>query len=94
MDKVNEAIEVGEQETPFHLLAHEEQQRIIDANQKRVREAPTLHEWNIRVRNPHAWLIISIPIGIFILIGAWLGKVRISTLCAKTKKFSHLISII
>nr|ATQ63398.1 hypothetical protein [Escherichia coli] len=23
-----------------------------------------------------------------------LGKVRISTLCAKTKKFSHLISII
>ncbi|MGU5528953.1 hypothetical protein [Aeromonas caviae] len=29
MDKVNEAIEVGEQETPFHLLAHEEQQRII-----------------------------------------------------------------
>ncbi|MGU5529031.1 hypothetical protein ACV1DX_23905, partial [Aeromonas caviae] len=47
--------------------------RIIDANQKRVREAPTLHEWNIRVRNPHAWLIISIPIGILILIGAWLA---------------------
>ncbi|WP_404838587.1 hypothetical protein [Aeromonas media] len=73
MDKVNEAIEVSEQETPFHLLSHEEQQRIIDANQKRVREAPTLHEWNIRVRNPHAWLIISIPIGILILIGAWLA---------------------
>ncbi|MEI4969216.1 hypothetical protein [Aeromonas caviae] len=73
MDKVNEAIEVSEQETPFHLLPQEEQQHIIDANRKRVREAPTLHEWNIRVRNSHAWLIISIPIGILILIGAWLA---------------------
>lgn len=72
MDKVNEVIEVSEQETPFHVLPHEEQQRIIDTNQKRVREAPTLHEWNIRVRNLHTWLIISIPIGILILIGAWL----------------------
>ncbi|MFM4806498.1 hypothetical protein [Aeromonas hydrophila] len=43
MDKVNEAIEVSEQEIPFHLLPHQEQQRIIDTNQKRVREAPTLH---------------------------------------------------
>lgn len=65
---------MGEQETPFHLLPHEEQQRIIDTNQKRVREAPTLHEWNIRVRNPHTWLIISIPIGVLILIGAWLAS--------------------
>lgn len=74
MDKVNEVIEVSEQETPFHVLPHGEQQRIIDTNQKRVREAPTLHEWNIRVRNPHTWLIISIPIGILILIGAWLAS--------------------
>lgn len=65
---------MSEQETPFHLLPHEEQQRIIDTNQKRVREAPTLHEWNIRVRNPHTWLIISIPIGILILIGVWLAS--------------------
>ncbi|HHW4402646.1 hypothetical protein ACSZN3_13080 [Aeromonas hydrophila] len=43
MDKVNEAIEVSEQEIPFHLLPHQEQQRIIDTNQKRVREAPALH---------------------------------------------------
>lgn len=43
MDKVNEAIEVSEQETPFHLLPQEEQQHIIDANRKRVREAQTLH---------------------------------------------------
>ena len=34
MDKVNEAIEVSEQETPFHLLPQEEQQHIIDANRK------------------------------------------------------------
>lgn len=34
MDKVNEVIEVNEQETPFHQLSQEEQQRIIDANQK------------------------------------------------------------
>lgn len=57
MDKVNEAIE---QETPFHLLPQEEQQRILDANQKRVREAPTLHEWDIRVPTPLAWIIIMI----------------------------------
>ncbi len=60
MDKVNEAIEVSEQEIPFHLLPQEEQQRIIDANQKRVREAPTLHEWDIRVPTPLAWIIIMI----------------------------------
>ncbi|MFB0769153.1 hypothetical protein ACEU5N_15950 [Aeromonas salmonicida] len=72
MDKANEVIEASEQETPFHLLPQEEQQRIIDANKKKVNEAPTLHEWNIRVKTPHTWLIISIPIGILILIGAWL----------------------
>ncbi|WP_235337024.1 hypothetical protein [Aeromonas hydrophila] len=54
MGKVNEVIEVNEQETPFHQLSQEEQQRIIDANQKRVREAPTLHEWDIRVPEAYA----------------------------------------
>ena len=51
---------MSEQEIPFHLLPQEEQQRIIDANQKRVREAPTLHEWDIRVPTPLAWIIIMI----------------------------------
>ncbi|WP_323975699.1 hypothetical protein [Aeromonas hydrophila] len=72
MDKVNEVVEACEQETPFHLLSQEEQQRILDANQKKVREAPTLHEWNIRVETPFVWLVISIPVGIMISIGMWL----------------------
>ncbi|MGY3862730.1 hypothetical protein ACW5WN_14160 [Aeromonas lacus] len=58
MDNANEVIGTNEQETPFHQLPQEEQQRIIDANQKRVREAPTLHEWGIRVPTPFAWLMI------------------------------------
>nr|WP_246771433.1 hypothetical protein [Aeromonas hydrophila] len=72
MDKVNEVVEACEQETPFHQLSQEEQQRILDANQKKVREAPTLHEWNIRVETPFVWLVISIPVGIMISIGMWL----------------------
>jgi hypothetical protein len=60
MDKANEVIEVSEQKTPFHLLPQEEQQRILDANQKKVREAPTLHEWDIRVPTPLVWIIIMI----------------------------------
>ncbi|MFG0832008.1 hypothetical protein ACF8OI_00410 [Aeromonas bivalvium] len=72
MDKVNEVVEACEQETPFHLLSQEEQQRILDANQKKVREAKTLHEWSIRVKTPYAWLITSIPLGTLILIGVWL----------------------
>ncbi|MBL0517177.1 hypothetical protein [Aeromonas caviae] len=72
MDKVNEVVEACEQETPFHLLPQEEQQRILDANQKKVREAPTLHEWNIRVETPFVWLVISIPVGIMMSIGIWL----------------------
>lgn len=72
MDKVNEVVEACEQETPFHLLSQEEQQRILDANQKKVREAKTLHEWSIRVKTPYAWLIMSIPLGTLILIGVWL----------------------
>ncbi len=63
---------MNEQETPFHLLPQEEQQRILDAHQKKVREAPTLHEWNIRVETPFVWLVISIPVGIMMSIGIWL----------------------
>ncbi|MFM5553413.1 hypothetical protein [Aeromonas veronii] len=58
MDNANEVIGANEQETPFRQLPQEEQQRILDANQKRVREAPTLHEWDIRVPTPFAWLMI------------------------------------
>jgi ABC-type multidrug transport system fused ATPase/permease subunit len=72
MNNTNEAAEVSEQEPPFHLLPQEEQQRIINANQKRVREAPTLHEWGIRVEAPFVWLVISIPVGIMMSIGIWL----------------------
>ncbi|EIM1707510.1 MULTISPECIES: hypothetical protein [Aeromonas] len=72
MDKVSEVVEACEQETPFHLLSQEDQQRILDANQKKVREAPTLHEWNIRVETPFVWLVISIPVGIMMSIGIWL----------------------
>ncbi|MFQ2647801.1 hypothetical protein ACK3ZP_12040 [Aeromonas caviae] len=72
MEKKSEVIEGNEQETPFHQLPQEEQQRIINANQKMVREAPTLHEWGIRVETPFVWLIISIPVGIMMSIGIWL----------------------
>ncbi|WP_324040766.1 hypothetical protein [Aeromonas caviae] len=72
MDKVSEVVEACEQETPFHLLSQEDQQRILDANQKKVREAPTLHEWNNRVETPFVWLVISIPVGIMMSIGIWL----------------------
>ena len=68
MDKANEVIEVSEQETPFHQLPQEEQQRIIDANQKMVREAPTLHEWDIRVPEAYAWIMISIVVGSMMLL--------------------------
>ncbi|MNF76627.1 hypothetical protein D3C84_587450 [compost metagenome] len=70
MDKANEVTEVSEQETPFHQLPQEEQQRIIDANQKRVREASTLHEWDIRVPTAFAWFGILFLIGIPALIGS------------------------
>ena len=69
MEKTHEVIEGNEQETPFHLLPQEEQQRIIDANQKRVREAQTLHEWSIQVPTVFAWFGILFLIGIPALIG-------------------------
>lgn len=69
---MNKENEVSIQGTPFHLLPQEEQQRIIAANQKKVREAPTLYEWNIRVATAFAWLVISIPVGIMMSIGIWL----------------------
>ncbi|MNJ51133.1 hypothetical protein D3C77_464300 [compost metagenome] len=67
MDKVNEGIDVSEQEIPFRLLPQEEQQRILDANQIKVREAPMLHEWNVQVPTPFAWLIIFIVTAIMTL---------------------------
>ncbi|WP_265435730.1 hypothetical protein [Aeromonas media] len=69
MEKENEVIEDNEQETPFHQLPQEEQQRIIYANQKRVREAQTLHEWDIRVSTAFAWPIILIVVGSMMLFG-------------------------
>ncbi|MGY3857022.1 hypothetical protein [Aeromonas veronii] len=67
MDKENESVYVSEQETTFHLLPQEEQQRIIDANQKRVREAPTLYEWNICVPTPFAWIMILVVVATMVL---------------------------
>ncbi|WP_421167633.1 hypothetical protein [Aeromonas dhakensis] len=67
MDKVNEVVEACKQETPFHLLSQEEQQRILDANQKKVREASTLHEWDIRVPTPFAWVMILTVITVMTL---------------------------
>ncbi|WP_323893543.1 hypothetical protein, partial [Aeromonas caviae] len=69
MENKNEVIEGSEQETPFHQLPQEEQQRIIDANQKRVREAQTLHEWSIQVPTVFAWFGILVLNGIPALIG-------------------------
>ncbi|MGU5817263.1 hypothetical protein ACV1EC_20435 [Aeromonas hydrophila] len=69
MDKKNEVIDTDEQETPFHQLPQGEQQRIIYANQERVREAQTLHEWDIRVSTAFAWPIILIVIGSMMLFG-------------------------
>ncbi|ULH04229.1 hypothetical protein MF133_07450 [Aeromonas caviae] len=67
MDKSNEEVDVNEQEIPFRLLPQEEQQRILDANQKKVREAPILQEWNIRVSTPFAWLIIFLVTAVMTL---------------------------
>ncbi len=67
MDKPNEEVDVNEQEIPFRLLPQEEQQRILDANQKKVREAPILQEWNIRVSTPFAWFIIFLVTAVMTL---------------------------
>ncbi len=69
MEKKNEVIEGNEQETPFQQLPQEEQQCIIDANQKRVREAQTLHEWDIRVSTAFSWPMILIVVGSMMLFG-------------------------
>ncbi|EKB28110.1 hypothetical protein [Aeromonas dhakensis] len=69
MNNTNEVAEANEQETPFHLLPQEEQQFIIDTNQKRVREAQTLHEWDIRVSTAFAWPMILIVVGSMMLFG-------------------------
>ncbi|MFQ2506989.1 hypothetical protein ACK31R_03950 [Aeromonas caviae] len=67
MDESNEEVDVNEQEIPFRLLPQEEQQRILDANQKKVREAPILQEWYIRVSTPFAWLIIFLVTAVMTL---------------------------
>jgi hypothetical protein len=70
MNKVNEVSEASEQETTFHLLPQEEQHRISATNQKRVREASTIHEWEIRIRESFVPIFILLLIGIPVLIGA------------------------
>lgn len=70
MNKVNEMAEVSEQGTPFHQLSQEDQHEINTNNQKRIREAPTIHEWEIMVRESFVPVFILLLIGVPILIGA------------------------
>lgn len=63
------------QGTPFHHLSKEEQQGIVDANQKKVRDAPMLHEWTILAPAPYAWLMISIVFFTMVIIGGGIGLI-------------------
>ncbi|MGI2136155.1 hypothetical protein [Shewanella baltica] len=49
----------------------EEQDRLNKLRQQRVREAPTLYEWDIKVATVYGmgWLVVIIPCGIMVLIG-------------------------
>jgi hypothetical protein len=55
----------------FLQLPQEEQDRLNKLRQQRVREAPTLYEWDIKVATVYAmgWLVVIIPCGIMVLIG-------------------------
>ena len=52
-------------------LPQEEQDRLNKLRQQRVREAPTLYEWDIKVATVYSmgWLVVIIPCGIMVLIG-------------------------
>ena len=55
-------------------LTQEEQDRLYQLRQQRVREAPTLYEWDIRVATVYGlfWLTFLIPCGCLALIGCYL----------------------
>jgi len=55
----------------FLQLPQEEQDRLNKLRQQRVREAPTLYEWDIKVATVYGigWLVVIIPCGIMVLIG-------------------------
>ncbi|MGI2128729.1 hypothetical protein [Shewanella oncorhynchi] len=58
----------------FLQLPQEEQDRLYQLRQQRVREAPTLYEWDIRVATVYGlfWLTFLIPCGCLALIGSYL----------------------
>ncbi|MCU8083700.1 hypothetical protein [Shewanella sp. SM23] len=55
----------------FLQLPQEEQDRLNKLRQQRVREAPTLYEWYIKIATVYGmgWLVVIIPCGIMVLIG-------------------------
>ncbi|MDT3337743.1 hypothetical protein Q4Q49_20975 [Shewanella sp. SP1S1-7] len=60
--------------TEYLQLPQEEQSRLNKLRQQRVREAPTLYEWDIRVATVYGlfWLTFLIPCGCLALIGCYL----------------------
>ncbi|MCU8034828.1 MULTISPECIES: hypothetical protein [unclassified Shewanella] len=60
--------------TEYLQLPQEEQSRLNMLRQQRVREAPTLYEWDIRVATVYGlfWLTFLIPCGCLALIGCYL----------------------
>ena len=60
--------------TEYLQLPQEEQDRLYQLRQQRVREAPTLYEWDIRVATVYGlfWLTFLIPCGCLALIGCYL----------------------
>lgn len=55
----------------FLQLPKEEQDRLYQLRQQRVREAPTLYEWDLKVATVYGmgWLAVMIPCGIMVLMG-------------------------
>ncbi|MBS0042561.1 hypothetical protein KFE26_09645 [Shewanella sp. M16] len=62
----------------FLQLPKEEQDRLYQLRQQRVREAPTLYEWDLKVATVYGmgWIMVLIPCGITALVGLvtrWYG---------------------
>ncbi|WP_447832325.1 hypothetical protein [Aeromonas salmonicida] len=71
MNNANKKNDMSEQGGSHCKTSHEEQQKIVEVNKNKIKHAPTVYEWDIKVKTVGVLFAILFPTGILFLVGTF-----------------------
>lgn len=63
--------DMSEQGESHCKTSHEEQQKIVEVNKNKIKHAPTVYEWDIKVKTAGVLFAIFFPTGTLFLVGTF-----------------------